>query len=264
MSQKKLSALVVAHNEAHQLAACLERLAFCDEIIVVLDKCTDASRAVASQFTPHILEGSWDIEGERRNLGLEACTGDWVLEIDADERVMPELAALIKSHIQTAPAGWVLIPVQNYVGNHYIQHGWVHPVGTTKAKKLSSKGSKRWGNQRVHPSLNLVGIETEIGQHLTAGQGLVHHIDRDIADMAARINRYSTAMALDHIAQNKPAPWLANTLRRALSRFCKGYIRRKGYKEGAFGLLLAFMAAWCIVLTHFKIVIRHDPPHAQP
>ena len=80
----KLSALVVAHNEEKQLAQCLECLAFADELVVVLDKCTDGSDAIAALFTENLIEGSWDIEGDRRNTGLDTCTGDWIREVDAD------------------------------------------------------------------------------------------------------------------------------------------------------------------------------------
>ena len=92
----KLSALVVAHNEEKQLAQCLECLAFADELVVVLDKCTDGSDAIAALFTKNVIEGSWDIEGDRRNTGLDTCKGDWILEVDADERVKPQLPDQIR------------------------------------------------------------------------------------------------------------------------------------------------------------------------
>ena len=77
-----LSVLVVVHNEEGQLAECLSRLVTADELVVVLDSCTDNSREIASRYTDRLIEGSWDIEGVRRNLGLESCHGDWVLEVE--------------------------------------------------------------------------------------------------------------------------------------------------------------------------------------
>ena len=71
----KLSALVVVHNEQERLADCLEKLAFADELVVVLDKCTDASGDIARRFTDRLLEGSWDLEGPRRNAGIAFCRG---------------------------------------------------------------------------------------------------------------------------------------------------------------------------------------------
>ena len=71
----RLSALVVAHNEEAQLADCLDTLGFADEIVVVLDKCTDRSKEIAARYTDRLVEGAWAIEGERRNTGIAACRG---------------------------------------------------------------------------------------------------------------------------------------------------------------------------------------------
>src|ERR1051325_2938201 len=94
-----LSALVVARNEAAQLAECLTALTFADELVVVLDRCEDASARIARGFTDRIVEGAWEREGPRRNAGIAACRGEWILEIDADERVGPALAAEIRAVI---------------------------------------------------------------------------------------------------------------------------------------------------------------------
>ena len=93
MSDNALSALVVAHNEERQLADCLETLRFADELVVVLDNCSDGSKAIAARYTGRLIEGEWANEGARRNAGIDACAGPWILEIDADERVPAPLAA---------------------------------------------------------------------------------------------------------------------------------------------------------------------------
>ena len=92
---RTLSAVVGIRNEGHQIADCLERLAFADEIVVLLDKCTDDSADIAAGFTDRLVEGDWAKEGQRRNAGIEACRCDWVLEVDADERVPEPLAAVV-------------------------------------------------------------------------------------------------------------------------------------------------------------------------
>src|SRR5699024_4297518 len=79
----RLSALVVARNEASRLPACLDSLAAADEVVVVLDRSTDASAGIARQHGARLLEGAWELEGARRNAGIAACTGDWILEVDA-------------------------------------------------------------------------------------------------------------------------------------------------------------------------------------
>ncbi len=116
-----LSALVVVHDEEAQLAACLERLAFADEIVVVLDRCSDGSRGIAARFTDRLVEGGWEREGERRNTGIDACRGDWILEIDADERVSPALAEEIRRTIASSCHAYHHIPVDNYIGDHLVR-----------------------------------------------------------------------------------------------------------------------------------------------
>ena len=84
---KKISVLLVVHNEEKQISDCLERLSFSDEIVVILDKCTDNTLNIVKKFTNQFYSGSWDIEGDRRNYGIQKCKNDWILEIDADERI---------------------------------------------------------------------------------------------------------------------------------------------------------------------------------
>ena len=124
MSAPRLSALVVARNEEDQLADCLDRLRFADEIVVVLDRTTDGSKAVAARYTEHILEGEWEIEGARRNAGIEACTAEWIVEVDADERMPEALADEIRRTIETSEPGVHLIPFDNYIGDRLVRFGW--------------------------------------------------------------------------------------------------------------------------------------------
>jgi glycosyltransferase involved in cell wall biosynthesis len=95
----------------------LESLSFADEIVVVLDKCTDRSKEIAQSYSAKLIEGSWEIEGPRRNTGIDACTSDWILEVDADERVTKRLAEEILRLIQTSKNGYFHIPLHNYIGN---------------------------------------------------------------------------------------------------------------------------------------------------
>jgi glycosyltransferase involved in cell wall biosynthesis len=155
----RLSALVVARNEEARLAACLDTLRFADELVVVLDRSSDGSAAIARAAGAHVIEGAWALEGARRNAGLEACTGDWVLEVDADERIPPALAEEIRAVIATSPNAWHLIPVDNFIGDRLVRHGWGGSFGTSAKPRLSRKGAKRWGMQRVHPSLALTGTQ---------------------------------------------------------------------------------------------------------
>lgn len=247
MTAPSLSALIVARNEAERLPDCLASVAFADEVVVVLDRTTDASAAIARAAGARVIEGAWDLEGDRRNTGIAACTGDWVLEVDADERVSGDLAAAVRRTIATSAHAWHQVPVDNYVGDRLLRFGWAGSFGTTSVPRLFRRGAKRWRAQRVHPGLDWTGKE---GPKVTEG-ALVHLVDRDISDMLRRLDKYSSAKAADLIAQGDIGS-LASNLRRFVSRAFKSYVSRKGYREGAWGVVLAFCTGAFPLLSYLK------------
>ena len=106
MGDIRLSAVISVHNEEAQLAECLEGLSFADEIVVLLDKCTDGSGDIARTFTDRVIDGAWAVEGDRRNAGIDACRGQWIFEIDADERVPDALGQEIRALISSTSFDW--------------------------------------------------------------------------------------------------------------------------------------------------------------
>jgi len=215
MSEILLSALVVAHDEEAQLAECLSRLDFADELVVVLDRCTDRSREIALGFTSRIVEGAWELEGPRRHAGIDACAGAWIVEIDADERVSPALGAEIRSVAENSSAAWHLIPVDNYIGDRLVRWGWGASFGKSAYAGLFRKGAKEWGSERVHPRLTLFGTQ---GATLTAR--LEHRVDRNISEMLQRLDRYSTLRARD-LRDGGDIGGYGHNVRRIVSRFWK-------------------------------------------
>ncbi len=249
----KLSALVVAHNEEQRLPACLDSLGFADEVVVVLDRCTDGTRAIALGHGALILEGGWEIEGDRRNAGIAACAGDWIVEVDADERVTPALAEEIRRVIAATPYDWHEILVDNYIGERRVRHGWGASYGKAAYPGLFRKGVKVWGRDRVHPSLTWHGRK---GPMLASR--LDHYVDRNISDMIRRLDNYSTAKARDLRDRGETCGSFANNLRRMVTLFFKCYVRRGGWREGGYGFVIAVCAALYPMLSHLKARYEKD------
>jgi len=245
VSKVNLSALVVARDEASQLADCLSCLTFADEIVVILDRCTDDSAEIARRFAAKVVEGEWPIEGDRRNIGIKSCMGDWIIEVDADERVNAKLGEEIRNTISSAQPGYFLVPFNNHVGGRLIRYGWGASWGVNSAPRLFSKGAKSWGSQRIHPGLQLLGRP---GRLVTP---IEHHVDHDISSMILRLNRYSSERARD-LRDNGDLGSLPGSLRRFVWRFFKCYVRRKGYREGKWGFLIALMAGLYPLLSYLK------------
>jgi glycosyltransferase involved in cell wall biosynthesis len=248
-----LSALVVAHNEESRIAACLERLGFAGEIVVVLDRCTDGTEAIARRFTDRVLAGAWEVEGDRRNAGIGFCRGTWVLEVDADEDVPPELAREIVATVASSGFDWHEIPVDNYIGDRLVRHGWGASFGRSAYAGLFRRGAKIWGRERVHPQLRFTGNK---GPRLATP--IAHYVDRDISDMLRRLDRYTTARAMDLRASGDPGSFARN-IRRIFSRFWKCYVGRKGYREGGYGFLIALCAGLYPILSYLKATLEKDP-----
>ena len=241
-----LSALVVVHNEERQLLECLQELKFTDEIVVVLDSCTDRSKQIALDQGCKILEGDWEREGDRRNQGIAACDGTWILEIDADERVTSQLAEEISVVIKTSSATWHDIPVDNHIGERLVRYGWGGSFGRGAHAALFRKKAKIWGSERVHPKLTFLGTK---GARLVTP--IQHFVDLNISGLILKLDSYSSARARD-LRDSGNIGSFGHNIRRIFSRFYKCYVVRCGYREGPYGFLIALLAGLYPVLSYLK------------
>ncbi len=242
----KLSALVVVHNEAAILEDCLARLTFADELVVVLDRCTDDSKAVAEKFYARIVEGAWPLEANRRHAGIDACDGPWVLEIDADEWVSDALAAEITASVTADDADFYFQPMHNYVGKRWVRYGWMAALAPDAKGSLFRKGCKTWGTEAVHANVSFSGRRGP--DHET---GIHHNFVKDISGLMNRFNR-NTSLRAGDLQQREVQTRTRTMARKAVSRFWKCFVARKGYREGGVGLVIAILCALYPLVAHLK------------
>jgi glycosyltransferase involved in cell wall biosynthesis len=248
-----LSAVLCIHNEEERLEACLGRLGFADEVVVLLDRCTDGSEAIARRFGARIVTGEFPLEGPRRTCAVGSASSDWILEVDADEEITPELAGEIRGLIESGPgADYFQAPIDNYVGDHLIRHGWGGSFGTTSTARLFRRGVKAWGVERVHPAVRFQGVQGPILTHAIA-----HRLDADIGDMLHRFERYTALRAAD--LQDRPRGGVWSNAFRAVRRFYKCYVTRKGYREGDWGVLIALLAALYPLVSTLRARLEATP-----
>ena len=252
MTEPRLSAVVTAHDEEDRLDRCLGALRFADEIVVLLDRCTDRSVDIAREHTEHVVEGAWEREGDRRNAAIASCRGTWVLEVDADETVPPELAEEVRRVVTESAHDWHEIPVDNYIGGRLVRWGWGASYGKAAYPGLFRKAVKTWGPQRVHPRLAWTGRRGPMLRHR-----LRHDVDRDISDMVRRLDSYASARSRD-LRDSGDIGTLPSNIRRFVSRFLKCYLFRRGYREGGYGLLIALFAGLYPLLAHLKARYEDD------
>ncbi len=248
-----LAAVVCAHNEQDRLESCLQRLTFADEIVVLLDRCTDNSEAIARRLGARIVSGEFPLEGPRRAFAVGVASCDWIIEVDADEEITPDLAREIRTLVDRGPeADYFQVPIDNFVGERLIRYGWGGSFGTTSVARLFRRGVKSWGGERVHPTVRFTGTEGPILRH-----SITHRIDADIADMIGRFERYTALRAVD--LRDRPRGGVVSNIFRAVRRFYKCYVTRKGYREGDWGFLIALLAALYPLVSTLRARLESTP-----
>ncbi|HEY0437009.1 MAG TPA: glycosyltransferase family 2 protein [Phenylobacterium sp.] len=253
----KLSVVLCVHNEERRLGRCLEALSFADEIVIVLDRCTDRSRAIGEAYGAVMVSGVFPLEGPRRAAGQEAAGGEWILELDADEIVGPALAAEVMGALDDPAVGWRKVPVDNYIGERLIRHGWGGAFGTTLAARLYRRGTKRWGGERVHPA---VWFDAGQGANLTAA--IRHQFGENVSDVFARLDRYTDLKAQD-LREHGGKAGVADNARRGLQRFLKCYFKRGGWREGGWGLLISLMAGLYPLISALRVELEAPAARAE-
>jgi glycosyltransferase involved in cell wall biosynthesis len=253
-----LSALVVAHNEEAILDDCLAHLSFADEIVLVADRCTDETVAVAKRHNAKIIEGAWEIEGVRRSVGIEACSCLWILEVDADEWIETDLAEEIAIAVEKNQNDFFFTPIHNYVYSRYVRYGWMAALATDLKGSLFRKGAKTWGMERVHPNISFSGTR---GPDLIGG--VRHNFAKDISTLMQRFNR-NTSLGAEDMASRKDDRRTKTMARKVLSRFWKCYVARKGYKEDGLGFIISFLSALYPLVAHLKAREINDRAETMP
>lgn len=245
MTRPRLSVVVITKDEAERVRACLESVAWADELVVVDAESTDKTAQIAREFTDHVYVRPWPGFAAQKNFGLEQATGDWILSVDADEEVSRELRDEIEA-VLAAPgaacAGY-RIPRRNLFWGRFIRHGGLYPDWQLR---LFRRGRGRFVDRAVHES---VEVEGEVGRLRAA---LVHRSYRDVADFLARADRYSTLAAEEWLGSGRPAR-LRDLVLRPAGRFLSMYVVRAGFLDGWRGFLLAAFYAYYVFIRSAKV-----------
>jgi len=229
----ELSAIVITKNEAANIGDCLDSLEFCDERIVVDCGSTDATVEIARRKGARVEFHKWAGDGPQRNFALSLATGTWVLNLDADERLSPELAAAIKSVIASGDAdAWECPRLSNFCGRWMRHSGWYPDY----VLRLFRRDRARFSDAIVHTRLVCDGVVKRLRPPL------VHFATRQLEDALTRVNRYSTDKAQMLIASGRRVTFITG-IGHGLFAFLRCYILRAGFLDGREGFLLAVINA---------------------
>ena len=241
----KLSVIVITRNEQDNLRDCLESVAWADEIIVVDSGSTDATVAIALDFTRHVYVQDWPGFGPQKNRALSYAGGEWVLSLDADERVTPELRSEIEAAMRDAKHTAYDIPrLSNYCGRFMRHSGW-HP---DYVRRLFRRGSARFSDDLVHERLLTGGAVGKLRS------SLLHYSFNDLEEVLHKMDQYSTAGAQKFYAKGKTASLTSAILHGAWS-FFRTYVLRAGFLDGREGFMLAVSNAEGTYYRYLKLML---------
>jgi glycosyltransferase involved in cell wall biosynthesis len=228
-----ISVTIITLNEEKNIGACLASLDWASEIIVLDSGSTDGTREICRNH-PNVQfhEHAWEGFGRQKNLAAGLAGSDWVLNVDADERVSPELKTSI-SNADFASADGFRIARENYFGKRRIRYcGWYPDYNI----RLYDRRRCSFGERAVHEAVECRG---EIG---TLKGNLVHYTYDDVSDYLRRMERYSTLAAVQMIADGR-RPGVNDVILRPVFTFFKMYVMKRGVLEGYTGFVLSCLYA---------------------
>jgi (heptosyl)LPS beta-1,4-glucosyltransferase len=241
----RITVITLTLNEAHNIGPCLESVRWADEILVIDSGSTDDTVPRARAYTPHIFSITWQGYGAARNYALEKATGEWILWLDADERVTPELAGEIRQILQEDPPeidGFSIARRAYFLGRWIRHSGW-YPGRVTR---LFRRGKGSFSESRVHEQLRLDGTVVQ------TKHDLLHLTDPDLAHYMQKFNKYTTLAAQDMAAAGRTAGLTDMTLRPAF-QFFKMYVLRLGLLDGKEGFILAVLSSAYVFTKYAKL-----------
>ncbi len=225
-----LSAVLITLNAARQLPECLASLAFCDEIVLVDAGSSDDTLAIAAEFGARVIHQDWLGFGPQKQFAVNQASHDWVLCLDADERVSPRLRSSIEHALVTSPlpafAAFRFARCNRFMGR-YLRHGEGYPDWSLR---LFNRQYAQWSNDAVHEK---VVCPTPVGQ---LRGDLLHDSAETLGIYLSKQDRYTSLAAEEALARGKHAS-LIHLILSPLVRFVKFYFVRLGFLDGWPGLV---------------------------
>ena len=250
-----LSACIITLNEARNIEACLDSLAFCSEILVVDSGSVDGTRELAAAKGARVIEHAFAGYRAQKDFAVRAACHDWVLCLDADERVTPALRESIEAARARGfadAAGYRFARATEYFGA-FLRHGNAYPDRVMRLFDRRRGGFR--GTREIHEHASVDGAV------VTLGGDLEHRAYRSLGDQVGRLERYARLMA-EHMQQSGKRAHLYKIVINPFWRFLRGYVLRGGFLDGWRGLVYAYIEANYVrqkFVMHWLLDRGHKP-----
>lgn len=246
MGKATLSVIIAAKNEAERIGACIESVAFADEVLVLDSGSGDdtAQRARTAGATVHVTD--WPGYGPQQNRGIALARGDWVLSLDADERISEALRDEIRAAIEAPAADGYRLPRHSSLCGTFVEHGGWRPDYTLRLVRRELAG---FTDHFLHAHMTNRGTTRDLRSPI------IHHSYRDLDDLLEKLNRYSRGAAADLAARGATSGF-AQALFKGFWAFVRTFVLRQGFRDGRIGLVLAIYNAETTYYKYLRLWMR--------
>jgi glycosyltransferase involved in cell wall biosynthesis len=252
-----LSAAIITYNEEENVPACLDSLKdLVDEIVVLDSFSTDGTESICRRYSKvRFFQHVFDGHVQQKNRAIEKCSHEWILSVDADERVTPELRASILKFLESGTdAVGAKFPRLNHHMQRDIRHGGWYP---NARYRLFRKGLAYWGGENPHDRIILKGKGVKLKGDL------LHFSAKDLSHQVHTINTFSSIAALERYNKRKKFS-LLRMLTKPISKFFEMYIWKLGFLDGYQGYIIAVSSSYHNFLREAKLfeldVLASDKP----
>lgn len=238
----KISAIIITKNEEANIKDCLKSIDWADEIILVDAESTDNTISIAMSFSPKIFIRKWDGYASQKAFALSKASNEWVLSIDADERVSPPLKDEILSLNENDADGYYIRRQNYFLKRHIKSCGWDNDFQLRLFKKSKTKLTDRL----VHEGFVVNGITKRLTNRL------IHFTFTSIEKTVSKINHYSSLKAEELFSKNKSSNGFT-IIAHGIAAFFRFFIVLGGYREGVHGLIIALFNSFTTFLVYMKL-----------
>jgi len=241
----RLSVIIITYNEEENIKHCLESVQWSDEIVIVDAFSSDRTVEIAREFTPRVFQNEWTNFSQQKNLALGKATSEWVLNIDADERVTPELKEEILAILNSQPQsfnGYYIARRNHYLGK-WIRHcGWYPDYKL----RLFRRGKGKFNERTVHESVLVEGRKGHL-------KSCLHHYSyKNLSDHLSKIDKF-TSLAAEEMFKNGKRGRVFDLIFRPPIKFIKMYLIKKGYLDGTYGLIVSIIGSFYLFMKYLKL-----------
>ena len=245
----QLSVVIIARNEEDRIGEALRSVAFADEVVVLDSGSTDGTVALARSLGARVIETDWPGHVAQKNRALEHAGSDWVLSIDADERISPQLAQAIQALMQTDPSadGYRVSRLSWWMGAP-VRHGTWYP---DRRIRLFHRQRARWTGIDPHDFVKVDGAVAPLSGDI------LHHPYRSLSDHLSTIDRYTARHVEVALGRGVRARWWDVILRPPL-HFIKAILLKRGFLDGVRGWCIAGLGATYVLVKWTRLYLHRE------